>query len=142
MKFERTKARPVCADDERAIIAVLLRYATGIDSRDWPLFRTCFSDDFEADYGSFGKWRGPREITDYMRQAHAHLGPTLHRLTNFTVEDDSTHVRARSYVDALLMPLATGGPIHRGIGWYDDQMVRTSEGWKIARRQFTPVRLA
>lgn len=137
-----TRARPVCLEDERAIVAVLTRYATGIDQRDWTLFRSCFSDDFEADYGSFGRWRGPREITDYMRDAHREVGPTLHRLTNFCVEDDGEQVRARSYVDALLMPVQPGGPVHRGIGWYDDRLVRTSDGWKIARRRFIAVRLA
>lgn len=137
-----TRARvALCSEDERAIVAVLLRYGTGIDTRDWALFRTCFSDDFEGDYGSFGKWRGPREITEYMRQAHAQLGLTLHRLTNFTIEEDGAHVRARSYVDALLMPATVGGPIHRGIGLYEDQLVRTAEGWKIARRTFVPVKL-
>ena len=141
MNRDRGMTRPLCADDERAIIAVLHRYATGIDTRDWALFRTCFSDDFEADYGSFGKWRGPREITEYMRQAHFSLGPTLHRLTNFTIEDDGAQVRVRSYVDALLMPLAEGGPVHRGVGFYEDQMVRTSDGWKVSRRHFIPVRL-
>lgn len=138
---ERTVARPVCVDDERAITEVLLRYATGIDTRDWELFRSCFSDDFEADYGSFGKWRGPREITEFMRQAHAQVGPTLHRMTNVTIADDGSQVRARSYVDALLMSAAAGGPVHRGIGWYDDRMIRTLDGWKIARRAFNPVRL-
>jgi hypothetical protein len=140
--MERTIARPIGAEDERAIVTILLRYATGIDTRDWALFRSCFSDDFEADYGEFGRWRGPREITEYMRQAHADLGKTLHRMTNFTIEHDGGCVRARSYVDALLMPAATGGQIHRGIGWYNDLMLRTSNGWKISRRTFNPVQIA
>lgn len=139
--MEARSTRPVCVDDERAIVALLLRYATGIDMRDWNLFRTCFSEDFEADYGSFGKWRGPREITEYMRQSHAQIGPTLHRMTNFTIEDDGVQVRARSYVDVLLMPTAVGNGMHRGAGWYDDRLVRTSDGWKIARRSFIAVRI-
>ncbi len=140
--MERAIARSVSADDERAIVAVLVRYATGIDMRDWSLFRTCFSEDFEGDYGEFGRWRGPREITDYMRQAHAELGKTLHRLTNFSVSCEGGQIRARSYVDALLMPAATGGQVHRGIGWYEDIMQRTSDGWKISRRAFRSVQLA
>jgi len=139
--MEARNTRPVCVDDERAITALLLRYATGIDMRDWALFRTCFSEDFEADYGSFGKWRGPREITEYMRQAHAQVGPTLHRMTNFTIEHDGVQIRARSYVDVLLMPTSVGNGIHRGAGWYDDRVVRTTDGWKIARRSFIAVRL-
>ncbi len=48
MKLEMGMDCPVSIEDERSIIAVLLRYATGIDTRDWNLFRTCFSEDFEA----------------------------------------------------------------------------------------------
>ena len=37
--------------DHDLITDVLVRYATGIDTRNWPLFRTCFTDDVQADYG-------------------------------------------------------------------------------------------
>lgn len=127
------------AQDERAISAILVAYGTSIDQRDWNRFRTCFSEDCEADYGSFGKWTGAVAITAYMKQAHADLGPTLHRITNIEIRNDDGRVSARAYVDALLMPMNEGGPIHRGIGYYDDQLVRTGAGWKIARRQFVPV---
>lgn len=125
--------------DERAIHALLLRYATGIDTRDWALFRSCFSEDFEGDYGVFGKWHGPREITDYMRRAHLELGPTLHRVSNVAIHRESGQVRARSYIDAVLTPGRAGGPVNRGIGVYDDCIVRTSEGWQISRRTFQAV---
>ena len=114
------------AQDERAISAILVAYGTSIDQRDWNRFRTCFSEDCEADYGSFGKWQ-------------ANLGPTLHRITNIEIRTEDGRVSARAYVDALLMPMNEGGPIHRGIGYYDDQLVRTGGGWKIARRHFVPV---
>ncbi len=97
------------------------------------------SEDCEADYGSFGKWQGAVAITAYMKQAHAELGPTLHRITNIEISSEAGRVSARSYVDALLLPMNKGGPIHRGIGYYDDQLVRTGSGWKIARRYFVPV---
>ena len=134
-----TRRSPLTADEERAIHSLLLRYATGIDRRDWQLFRTCFAQDCEADYGSFGRWRGPREIAEYMEAAHRHLGPTLHRITNIVVEHCNDEVRARSYVDAVLtIPHQTGGA-HRARGYYDDCLIRTAEGWQITRRKFTMV---
>jgi 3-phenylpropionate/cinnamic acid dioxygenase small subunit len=136
------RRRPISEEDERAIAAVLVRYATGIDRRDWSLFRTCFAEDCEADYGDFGQWRGPREITDYMRDAHAQLGPTLHRITNIVVECENDDVRARSYVDAILRPAVERGDTHRAAGYYDDFLTRTSDGWKIYRRKFTVVQLS
>ena len=128
------------AEDEREIGAVLVRYGTGIDRRDWDLFESCFSDDFVGDYGSFGSWRGPAAITQYMREAHAPLGATLHRLSNIAISGDGAGVRSCSYVDALLMPGEGGGEPHQGIGYYDDEWRRSAAGWQIRRRLFSLVR--
>jgi hypothetical protein len=38
--------------DRAEISDVQLRYATAVDSRDWGLLRTCFTDDLEADFSS------------------------------------------------------------------------------------------
>ncbi len=129
------------AQDERAISALLIAYATGIDQRDWPRFQSLFTFDCEADYGSFGKWHGAVAITEYMKQAHADLGATLHRISNIDIRSVNGGVHARSYVDSLLSPLNEGGPMHRGVGYYDDQFARTGSGWQIARRQFHAVLL-
>jgi 3-phenylpropionate/cinnamic acid dioxygenase small subunit len=129
------------AQDERAISAVLIAYATGIDQRDWPLFHSLFTFDCEIDYGGFGKWHGATAITEYMKQAHADIGPTLHRISNIEIHSANGGVLARSYVDALLTPMNVGGPTHRGIGYYEDQFARTGSGWQIARRQFHAVLL-
>jgi hypothetical protein len=51
--------------DHELIGEVLVRYATGIDTKDWSLFRTCFTDDVLADYGDIGVWNGDA-ITEYM----------------------------------------------------------------------------
>jgi hypothetical protein len=127
--------------DEREITALLTRYATGIDTRDWPLFEACFAEDARTDYGNFGKWTSAAQISDFMQRAHAEVGHTLHRLSNFTIAAQGEGAAARCYVDALLMPLATGGQVHRGIGYYDDELVRTERGWRIKRRRFTAVQI-
>jgi 3-phenylpropionate/cinnamic acid dioxygenase small subunit len=124
------------------VAEVLVRYATGIDRRDWVLFRTCFTDDCEADYGDIGVWLGGDEITAWMEQSHAPCGHTMHRITNVVVlpDRDGARVAARSYVDAVVM-----GPNNetgsRSIGYYDDELVPTDEGWRIARRRYTMVHL-
>ena len=129
------------AQDERAIGALLIGYGCAIDRRDWTKFRACFAEDCECDYGSFGAWQGPAAITQYMRKAHADIGPTLHRITNIESWIEDGQVHARSYVDALLLPPAAGGQVHRGVGYYDDRLARTAAGWRIARRQFVPVQI-
>jgi SnoaL-like domain len=125
--------------DEQEIIALLTRYATGIDRRDWPLFQSCFTEDTRTDYGTFGQWTSAAQIAAFMQQAHAEVGPTLHRLSNFAISAQGEGAVARSYVDALLMPGPAGGDVRRGIGFYDDELVKTTQGWRIRARRFTAV---
>lgn len=131
-------------DDRQDISDLLVRYATGIDRRDWPLFRTVFTDDCELDYGEIGAWDGVDAVTNFMEQVHAMAGHTLHRLTNQAITVDGDKAAARTYVDALIMfgDNQTGVTGVNGIGFYDDELVRTPDGWRIARRRFTAVRVS
>jgi 3-phenylpropionate/cinnamic acid dioxygenase small subunit len=128
-------------EDRQDIADVLLRYATGIDRRDWPLFRTVFTDDCELDYGEVGSWKGVDAVTEFMQQAHAMAGHTMHRLTNQVITVDGDAAEARTYVDALIM-LGDNTSGVNAAGFYDDEMVRTERGWQIVRRRFTQVRVA
>ncbi len=123
----------------RAEVAeVLVRYATGIDRRDWELFRSCFTEDCHADYGDIGVWESAGAITEWMKESHAACGHTLHRISNEVVAPHDHGVSSRCYVDALILgPDNTAGT--QAIGYYDDVLVHRSDGWKIARRRFTLV---
>jgi 3-phenylpropionate/cinnamic acid dioxygenase small subunit len=124
-------------DVRSAVTDVLFRYATGIDSRNWVLLRSCFRDDCDADYGDIGHWRSADEITAWMSQTHDPLGPTLHRITNVTMADSERGVSTRCYVHGIIT-LPDRSAIH-AYGLYDDVIVSRRDGWKIARRRFTSV---
>jgi 3-phenylpropionate/cinnamic acid dioxygenase small subunit len=126
--------------DRQDISDVLIRYATGIDRRDWPLFRTVFADDCELDYGEIGTWNGVDAVTEFMEQAHAMAGHTLHRLTNQAITVDGDKATARTYIDGLIMFADNDSGVN-AVGFYDDELVRTGDGWRIARRRYTQVRL-
>ena len=128
-------------DLRQDVAELLVRYATGIDRRDWALFRTCFTEDCHADYGDLGVWDGVDAITAFMERSHASMGHTLHRITNEAVTRNGNAVAARSYVDAVLMAADNQSGVN-AIGSYDDDLVQTDHGWKIARRRFTLVRLS
>lgn len=128
-------------DDRADISDVLLRYATGIDRRDWPLFRTAFTDDCVLDYGEIGQWNGVDDVTEFMAAAHAMAGQTMHRLTNQVITVDGDRAEARTYVDGLIM-FGGGDTGVNAIGFYDDDLVNTAAGWRIVRRRFTPVRVS
>jgi 3-phenylpropionate/cinnamic acid dioxygenase small subunit len=128
-------------EDRQDIADVLVRYATGIDRRDWPLFRTVFTDNCQLDYGEVGSWQGVDAVTEFMQQAHALAGHTMHRLTNQVITVDGDSAQARTYVDALIM-LADNNSGVNAAGFYDDEFVRAERGWQIARRRFIQVRVA
>lgn len=120
------------------ITDVLLRYATGIDSRNWDLFRTCFTEDCQLDYGALGIWSSREAVTCFMQLSHS--GPSLHRLSNFAITIEDNRARARTYVDALVLgPGGWGGA--SSIGYYDDELIQTAAGWQIAKRRYTGVRM-
>ena len=122
------------------IAEVLVRYATGIDRRDWDLFRSCFTSDCLAEYEGIGTWQGADAITDFMVTAHAGMGHTMHRISNIAIDvhGDGDRAVARSYVDGILMA-ADGQTGFNPIGFYDDEFVRTPDGWRITHRTFTMV---
>jgi 3-phenylpropionate/cinnamic acid dioxygenase small subunit len=131
-------------DDRQDISELLVRYATGIDRRDWPLFRTCFTEDCDFDYGDIGAWQSVDAITEFMVKTHESLGHTMHRITNQAVTlspDQPDRAEARALVDVLIMT-ADGKSGFNTAGFYDDELVRTDDGWRIARRRFTAVRMA
>lgn len=125
--------------DERLIQCLLTSYATAIDMRNWARLRDCFSEDSHADYGSFGIFKGPSALVNFMKTAHADVGPTLHRLSNMEIWTQDERIQARTYVDALLTPLQEGGAIHHASGIYEDIIVRTAMGWRIAKRKYVSV---
>jgi uncharacterized protein (TIGR02246 family) len=128
-------------EDRQDICELLVRYATGIDRRDWPLFRTVFTDDCELDYGEIGAWNGVDAVTDFMQQVHALAGHTMHRLSNQAIAVDGDKAAARTYIDGLIMAGDNKSGVN-AIGFYDDEIVRTDDGWRIARRRYTQVRLS
>jgi 3-phenylpropionate/cinnamic acid dioxygenase small subunit len=124
--------------DVQDISDALVRYATGIDTRDWPLFRTVFTDDCELDYGEIGRWEGVDAVTEFMVTTHEMAGHTMHRITNPVVAVDGDSATARAYVDALIMSQDNSSGVNAA-GYYDDEFVRTVAGWRLARRRFTAV---
>lgn len=121
--------------DKAQIAEVLIRYATGIDFKDWKLFRTCWADEVDIDYGDLGIFTDPDAFTTLMEQIHGGMGQTYHRISNIVVDVDADRATARSYVRAVLQAVPDdGGSWIDALGHYDDELVRTADGWRIAKR--------
>ncbi|OBI78507.1 nuclear transport factor 2 family protein [Mycobacterium sp. E740] len=123
-------------DDDKAQIAeVLIRYATGIDAKDWALFRTCWADEVDIDYGDLGTFTDADAFTTLMEQIHGGMGQTYHRISNIVVDIADDRATARSYVHAVLMAVpGDSGSWIDALGHYDDELSRTADGWRIVKR--------
>jgi 3-phenylpropionate/cinnamic acid dioxygenase small subunit len=121
--------------DKEQIAEVLIRYATGIDSKDWPLFRSCWTDEIDVDYQQLGRFTSADALTEVMTRLHENMGPTYHRLSNFVIAVDGDRATACSYVHAVLMlqPDDSTNWVD-ALGHYDDVFVRTQGGWRIRER--------
>lgn len=127
--------------DRHDIIDVLVRYATGIDSKRWALFRTCFTDDVHADYGvDVVVCDGADALTTWMEATHRDMPATNHMMTNFVVEVDGDHATATTYVHVVLVLDAARSRSVDAVGTYHDRLVRTAEGWRISDRRFVLTR--
>ncbi|OBK79002.1 nuclear transport factor 2 family protein [Mycobacterium sp. 1164985.4] len=121
--------------DKAQIAEVLIRYATGIDFKDWKLFRTCWADEVDIDYGDLGTFTDPDAFTTLMEQIHGGMGQTYHRISNIVVDVDADRATARSYVRAVLQAVPDdNGSWIDALGHYDDELARTADGWRISKR--------
>jgi hypothetical protein len=127
----------VSGEARDAVTDVLVRYATGIDTRDWVLLRSCFTDDCDADYGDIGHWHGGDEITAWMAATHDPLGPSMHRVSNIALSRVEGEIRTRTYVHAMIV-LPDRSCVH-AYGFYDDEFVLVSDDPRIGRRRYTHV---
>ncbi|WP_431234288.1 nuclear transport factor 2 family protein [Mycolicibacterium psychrotolerans] len=126
--------------DRQDVSDLLIRYASGIDRRDWDLFRTVFTPDCHLDYGEIGVWDGVEAVTEFMDVAHAAAGYLMHRISNIVIDLHGDRATTRCYVDAWIMAADNNSGVNAR-GFYDDEIVRTDAGWRIARRTFTTVQV-
>jgi 3-phenylpropionate/cinnamic acid dioxygenase small subunit len=134
MTTETISAEPVVTVEERlAVLDAVYRYATGIDTRDWDLFRTAFADDAVIDFG-FASWPSGDTFTTFMRDTHEPAGRTLHRMSNTVTTRTATgELTARTYGDAVVFQADNiTGTIANA--WYDDIFVPANGGYRISSR--------
>jgi 3-phenylpropionate/cinnamic acid dioxygenase small subunit len=131
---------PVAALTDRfAIVDLLHRYATGLDTRDWDKLASVFTHDGVADYGALGGVNeGPAAIVKLCSGALEGLDASQHIISNEVIEVDGDRARARCYFKAQhVFRGAEGGDNFLVGGTYEDEIVRTAEGWRIERRTLT-----
>ncbi len=119
--------------DQLEISALLNRYARAVDTKDWDLYRSVFTDDAVLDYSSAGIPVGSRDqIAEMFSQAFTTVPWTMHYITNIEIEfddgrGDTARVRAM-FFNPMLLP----GMVEQSScgGYYLHDLVRTEVGWR------------
>ncbi len=123
-------------DDKAAIIEIINLYGFALDAHAWELFDRVFTEDVTADFGPAGaKWSGLGDFKRSFAEFHASLDSHQHTMMGHLVQVEGDKAHAFSYGNWLLVrESAEGGSQWLGTGWYDDEIVRTDDGWRIQRR--------
>lgn len=119
--------------DEQAISALLYRYARAVDTKDWALYRSVFTDDAVIDYTSAGGIAGSRdEVADWLAAAFTAIPVSMHYITNIEIlELGGDHARVRAmFYNPMQLP-GSDEPSYFG-GNYHHDLVRTESGWRSA----------
>jgi SnoaL-like protein len=122
--------------DKAAIIEILNLYGFALDAHRWDLFDRVFADDVLAEFGPAGTgWSGLEVFKASFAEFHLRLDNHQHTMMGQLVHVDGDQAYAFSYGNwVLIREAAEGGSTWTGTGWYDDEIVRTEQGWRIKHR--------
>ncbi|MFN0146348.1 MAG: nuclear transport factor 2 family protein [Dehalococcoidia bacterium] len=121
--------------DRAAISDVVHRYATGLDTRDWTLLRSIFTDEVDMDFTSVRMRAGRMKADDWVESARvlfAGFDATQHLSANHVhdIRGDeaicTSYMRAEHFVANL-----EGENSYTMGGYYTNRLVRTAGGWKL-----------
>jgi SnoaL-like domain len=130
----------VSVEDRLHIAETMAGFAAGIDTRDWALLRSVFTDQIDVDYRS---WRidsyGPTSADAWVARA-TRLFPgfdgTQHALSNLRFEVDGDSATCHAYVRAdHYLVNKFGDSMFTIGGMYSDRMVRNGDGWLITGKK-------
>jgi hypothetical protein len=137
--------------DRALVVETVYMYATAVDSRDWELYRSIFTDEVSVDFSSFFGGGESNWVTmpadawvESVAATFAHLGATQHSMSNPRVSIDGDRATCAMYVQAehFRATDATdppgGAPASYTVGGaYTDTLVRTAAGWRLHQVRLT-----
>lgn len=126
--------------DRLDIAEVKYRYALGLDTRDWVLYRSIFTDDVDVDFSSYdGSDPSTVAADDWIARAQVlfmGLDASHHQMTNPVVDVDGDDAELTMYLQAQhLLVHRDGDPLFTIGGYYCDRLVRTDAGWRLCAVQ-------
>lgn len=122
--------------DEAAIIRLTHAYCWALDTGTWDDLRSVFTPDVVTDLGAGGQ-TGIDEVIERVSSALSAFETTQHLVATHQIEIDGDAATCRCYLQAQHVR-PDGEKLLIGAR-YEDENVRTDEGWRIARRRIVPM---
>jgi hypothetical protein len=121
--------------DRFEIQQLLIDYSTAIDKRRFDDLDRVFTPDAYIDYRAMGGIDGRfPEVKAWLAQVLPNFPAYAHMLGNFDVRIDGDAASSRTI---CFNPMVLGGEknqiLYCGL-WYEDEFIRTPEGWRMSRR--------
>lgn len=121
--------------DRLEIQQLLVAYSTAIDNRRFDDLDQVFTADAYIDYRAMGGVDGHfPEVKAWLSQVLPNFPAYAHMLGNFDVRITGDTATARTL---CFNPMVLGGDdgqvLFCGL-WYDDEFIRTAEGWRMTKR--------
>ena len=123
--------------DRLEIQQLLVAYSTAIDSRRFDDLDQVFTADAYIDYRAMGGVDGHYpEVKAWLAQVLPNFPAYAHMLGNFDVRISGDTATARTLCfNPMVLPGSDEQPQVLFCGlWYDDEFVRTDDGWRMTRR--------
>lgn len=124
--------------DRMEIQQLLVDYATAIDQRRFDDLDRIFTPDAYIDYREMGGIDGLfPEVKSWLAEVLPNFPAYYHLLGNFDIRlaGDTASGRTMCFNPMKLSDEgAGGGQVLLCALWYDDEFVRTSDGWRMSRR--------
>jgi hypothetical protein len=130
----------ILESERRSVVETLLRYCTAIDEGKWSLLADVFLPNARVDYTGVG---GPvlsgAEAAGWLETKMADFKVLQHFMSNIQVRHEGEEVRSTAYVLAVHgYEDEAGKMLFFDLGGeYQDRLVETAAGWRIAERSLT-----
>jgi hypothetical protein len=121
--------------DTNAITSIINLYGFAVDTQCWDLFDRIFTEDVDVDFSTSARWQDRASFKHDFAVFHDPFDSTQHAMLNHLVHVEGEKAFAFTYGNwRLIRKAVDGDPRWDGTGWYDDALVRTSDGWRIVKR--------
>ncbi len=123
--------------DRLEIQQLLIDYSTAIDNQRFDDLDRVFTPDAHIDYTEMGGIAGPfPEVKAWLAEVMPNFPAYYHMLGNVDIRLSGDTAASRS-ICFNPMKLGDDGQIMFCGLWYDDEFVRTADGWRMSRRSET-----